>query len=83
MKMQHLGTNCSSLQPPLPLCAHRSTGFAVVFALGEVEAFVAAFTCLLLLLLLLGTFLKNRETNSVSKSVQSQGHLISMHLRIA
>lgn len=82
MKMQHPGTNCSSPQPPLPLCAHRSTGFAVVLALGKVEALVAAFTCLLFLLL--GTFLENREThtNNVSRSVQSQGHLVSIHLGV-
>lgn len=54
----------------------------MVLALGKVEALVAAFTCLLFLLL--GTFLENREThtNNVSRSVQSQGHLVSIHLGV-
>lgn len=43
-----------------PICAHRSTGFAVMFALGEVEALIAAFTCLLLLILFLGTLLQRK-----------------------
>lgn len=40
------------------ICAHRSTGLAVVFALGEIEALVAAFTRLLLFVLFPGTLLE-------------------------
>lgn len=42
------------------ICAHRSAGLAVMFALGEIEALAAAFTCLLLLLLFLGTLLEKK-----------------------
>lgn len=43
------------------ICAHRSAGLAVMFALGEIEALAAAFTCLLLLLLFLGTLLEKKR----------------------
>lgn len=51
-----------------PICAHRSAGLAVVFALGKMEALIAAFTCLLLLLLFPGTLLANNKTNTIHLS---------------
>lgn len=56
-------------QPPVPrparvpAGAHRSAGLAVMFALGEVEALVAAFARLLLFVLFPGAFLGGGESN--------------------